>query len=210
MNNNLKGIKTIIFDFGGVLIDLNMADCLAAFEKLGCDKISEYLDHYKQKDLFLDFEEGKISTADFFLSLQKIVGNNVSVNELKNAYLSFLGGIPQYKMDLILHLRKTYNVLLISNISKFIYDYCKQVYFEKNGQNINDYFSKIYLSCEIGICKPDVRIFEYMITDACLEPKQCLFIDDGEKNIETAKTLGFVTYLAKAKEDFSFLFNGGL
>lgn len=198
--------KTIIFDFGGVLIDLDMAACLTAFKQLGCDTISEYLDPYKQNGLFLEFEEGKISASVFFERLQKIVGNNVTVIELKTAYLSFLGEIPSYKLDLLLRLRKKYRVLMLSNINSFIFNHCKQTYFEKNGKALNDFFEKVYLSYEIGICKPDRRIFDYMIHDARLSPQHCLYIDDGKKNIETAKALGFTTYLAKEHEDFSYLF----
>ena len=202
----MKNINTLIFDFGGVLLNLDMPKCLEAFKKLGCDTINEYLDHYKQKGLFLDFEEGKISTSDFFKELQKIVGNNVSISELENAFLSFLGDLPQSKLDLLLALRKKYKVYMLSNINAFIYDHCKRTYFEKNGKKMHDYFDKVYLSYEIGICKPDRRIFDYMIQDADLNPNQCFFIDDGEKNIETAKSLGFTTYLAKPKEDFSEVF----
>jgi len=201
-----KNIKTLIFDFGGVLLNLDMPKCLEAFKQLGGGTINEYLDHYKQKGLFLDFEEGKISTDDFFTKLQKTLGLPVSIEELKQAYLSFLGDLPQYKLDLLLTLRKNYKVYLLSNISSFIYDFCKRTYFEKNEKKINDYFDKVYLSYKIGICKPDRRIFDYMIRDAELTPNQCFFIDDGEKNIETAKALGFVTYLAKPHEDFSYLF----
>ena len=198
-----KNINTIIFDFGGVLLNLNMNACLTAFANLGCNTIDKYLDHYKQNGLFLDFEEGKISTADFFVELQKIVSNNVSMQDLEKAYLSFLGDIPQYKLDLILKLRKNYRVLMLSNINSFIYEYSQRVYF---ANKINDYFDKTYLSYKVGVCKPDKRIFDYMINDSNLEPKHCFFIDDGEKNIQTAKTLGFATYLAKPNEDFSDLF----
>lgn len=196
-NNN---INTIIFDFGGVLLNLKMSECLSEFKKLGGDTINEYLDHYKQSGLFLDFEEGKISTGDFFLELQKIVGKNVPIQELEKAYLSFLGDVPQHKLDLILKLRKKYRVFMLSNINSFIFDYCERVYF---GNRINDYFEKAYLSYKIGICKPDKRIFNYMINDAKLDPTRCFFIDDGEKNIETAQSLGFLTYLAKPHDDFS-------
>ena len=207
MNIKTKETTTIIFDFGGVLLNLDMSACLAAFKRLGCNTINEYLDHYKQNGLFLDFEEGKISTADFFKELQKIVGNNASVQDLEKAFLSFLGDVPQYKLDLILQLRKKYRILMLSNINSFIYEYSKRTYFEKNGKTINDYFEKIYLSCEIGICKPDRRIFDHMTADACLIPEHCLYIDDGKKNIEMAKTLGFVTYHAQPHEDFSYLSN---
>jgi putative hydrolase of the HAD superfamily len=204
-----QNINTFIFDFGGVLLNLDMPNCLAAFKRLGCDTISGYIDHYKQKGLFLDFEEGKISTNDFFTELQKIVGLHASVEDLKQAYLSFLGDLPQYKLDLLLELRKKYKVYMLSNINAFIYEHCKRTYFEKDGKNINDYFDKVYLSYEIGVCKPDRRIFDYMVQDAELIPNHCFFIDDGEKNIETAKALGFAAYLAKPSEDFLHLFYPG-
>jgi putative hydrolase of the HAD superfamily len=206
MNITDKNITTIIFDFGGVLLNLDMPACLAAFKRLGCSTINEYLDHYKQNGFFLDFEEGKISTSEFFSELMKIAEKNVSVQELETAFLSFLGDVPQYKLDLILQLRKKYRILMLSNINAFVYDYSKRTYFEKNGKTIADYFEKVYLSYEIGICKPDRGIFDYMLADARLNPQQCLYIDDGEKNIETAKELGFATYLAKPQEDFTHLF----
>jgi putative hydrolase of the HAD superfamily len=95
---------------------------------------------------------------------------------------------------------------MLSNINSFVFDHCKHAYFEKNGKKISNYFEKCYLSYEIGICKPDKRIFNHMIADACLDPNRCLYIDDGEKNIEAAKEFGFATYLAQPQEDFSHLF----
>jgi len=209
MNTINKNITTLIFDFGGVLLNLDMPACMSAFQRLGYNNINEYLNHYKQNGFFLDFEEGKISTADFFKELQKIVGNNASVQDVENAFLAFLGDVPQYKLDLILQLRKKYRILMLSNINAFVYDYSKRTYFEKNGKTINDYFEKVYLSFEIGICKPDRRIFDHMIADARLTPEYCLYLDDGEKNIETAKELGFATYLVQPHEDFSPLFYCG-
>jgi len=206
MNYTVPTIETIIFDFGGVLIDLDMTACLSAFKRLGFSTIEKYIDPYKQKGLFLDFEEGKISTSDFFSELQKIVGNKVPVRKLEKAYLSLLGEIPQYKLDLLLTLRKRFRILLLSNVNAFIFDYCKRTYFEKNGKKLSDYFEKVYLSYEIGICKPDRRIFDYMIADADLTPRECFYIDDGKKNIKTARELGFMTYFAKPNENFSYLF----
>jgi len=201
-----KGIRTIIFDFGGVLLNLNMRACVDAFARLGYDKIDELIDHYKQKGLFLLFEEGKISTDDFFTELQKMVGLHVSIDDLKQAYLSFLGDLPQYKLDLILQLRKKHKVYMLSNINQFIFEHCKKTYFETDNHVFEDYFDKAYLSFELGVCKPDKLIFEKMIEDAKLTPNQCLFLDDGIKNIETAKLLGFNTYFVKPKEDFLHLF----
>ena len=198
-------MKTIIFDFGGVLLNLNMKACIDAFARLGYNKIDELIDHYKQKGLFLLFEEGKISTEEFFTELQKKVGLHASIEDLKQAYLSFLCDLPQYKLDLILKLRKKYKIYMLSNINQFIFDYCKKTYFETANYAFEDYFDKAYLSFEMGVCKPDKLIFEKMIEDSGLIPSQCFFLDDGIKNIETAKKLGFHTYLVKPKENFLYL-----
>lgn len=202
----MNNIKTIIFDFGGVLLSLNMQACKDAFARLGYDRIGELLDHYKQKGIFLLFEEGKISTEDFFEELQHIVGKQVPTEDIKKAYLAFIEDIPSYKLDLILRLRKQYTVLMLSNVNAFIFDYCKENHFKSQNHVFEDYFDKAYLSFEMGVCKPDRLIFEKMIADAALIPEQCLFLDDGIKNIETAQSLGFRTCCVKPQEDFSYLF----
>ena len=197
----MKEITTLIFDFGGVLLNLNMPACVDAFARLGYDKIDTLVDHYKQKGLFLLFEEGKISTDDFFIELQKIVGLHTSIEDLERAYLSFLGDLPRKKLDLILTLRKKYKVYMLSNINKFVFDYCKQTFFDTDTHVFEDYFDKAYLSFEMGVCKPDKLIFEKMINDAALIPEQCLFLDDGIKNIEMAKSLGFHTCWVRKEDD---------
>ena len=202
----MKNIKNIIFDFGGVLLNLNMRACIDAFANLGYNKINELIDHYKQKGLFLQFEEGKISTNDFFIELKKIIGSDVPIEDLKEAYLAFLGDLPRYKLDLILKLHRKYRIYMLSNINQFIFEYCKKTYFETNNRIFDDYFNKAYLSFEMGVCKPDKLIFEKMIEDAKIIPNQCLFLDDSIANIETAKKIGFHTHLVKRKENFIPLF----
>ncbi len=202
----MNDIKTIVFDFGGVLLNLNMQACVDAFARLGYAKIDELLDRYKQKGIFLLFEEGEISTDDFFMELQQIVGKHVSIEQLKTAYLTFIEDIPVYKLDLILKLRKRYKVFMLSNINAFIFDFCKENHFKSRGHVFEDYFDKAYLSFEMGVCKPDKLIFEKMIEDANLAPEHCLFLDDGIKNVEIAQLLGFQTYHVKPREDFSCLF----
>ncbi len=204
MKNN---IDTIIFDFGGVLLNLNMQACVDAFARIGYDKIGDLLDHYKQKGIFLQYEEGKITTEDFFCGLQSIVGKQASIEDIKKAYLAFIGDIPAYKLELILRLKEQYKILMLSNINPFIFDYCKKTYFEANNHSFEDYFDKGYLSFEAGICKPDKAIFDYMVKNAKLNPQHCFFLDDGPANIEVANSMGFNTYLVKPNENFLHLFD---
>ncbi|MBR4453419.1 MAG: HAD family phosphatase [Bacteroidales bacterium] len=207
MNQMLNShITTIIFDFGGVLLNLDKQKCIETFQQLGCDTIGELIDNYKQKGLFLMFEEGKISNDEFFAELKKMVGPNITNTQLMNAYISFLTGLPQKKLDLILELHKKYKILMLSNINQFIFEYCLKKYFDVNGHTLSDYFDKTYLSYQLGVCKPDRKIYDMMIADSHLIPDQCFYIDDGAANIEVAKQYGFNCYQAKINEDFTHLF----
>ncbi len=199
-------INTIIFDFGGVLLGLDKPACLKAFKDLGCDEIEYYLDNCRQQGFFLDFEEGKISNEEFFIQLKNLIGNKVSQQQIEHAYLQFLTDLPDYKLSLILDLHKKYKVILLSNINQFIYEHCKKKYFEKNGHSITDFFDKVYLSYQLGICKPDEQIYHLMIEDANLIPQNCFYLDDGKANVEVATKMGFQCYCPKINEDFRFLF----
>ncbi|MBO4580839.1 MAG: HAD family phosphatase [Bacteroidales bacterium] len=198
-------IDTIIFDFGGVLLNLNKQACVSAFAELGCD-IAPYMDNYRQKGLFLLFEEGKISNDEFFRELKKIVGKHCTDEDIMWAYKQFLTDLPQEKLELILRLHQRYRIFLFSNINQFVFDYCRQKYFETQGHTLSDFFDKTYLSFQMGVCKPDERIFRQMIEDAAIDPRHCFYLDDSTANIEAGMQLGFNCYQPKMNENFSFLF----
>lgn len=206
IRNKTKKIKTLIFDFGGVLIDLDKERSVKAFSELGIERIDELLSHWCQKGVFLDFEEGKISTDEFLKEIKKMTFRNVSNDEIKQAFYLFLVDLPRYKLDLILQLRKHYQIFLLSNINELIYNYCLNEYFYKYHKKIEDYFDKIYLSFQLNVCKPKKEIFEKMLLDAAINPDETLFLEDGEQNIVTAQSLGLNTFLVKPYEDFSPLF----
>mgnify|MGYP001241942234 FL=1 len=130
----------------------------------------------------------------------------VSSDEIKRAFFLFLVDLPRYKLDLILKLRNHYQIFLLSNINELIYNYCLNEYFHKFHQQIEDYFDKIYLSFQLNVCKPKKEIFEKMLLDAAINPEETLFLEDGQQNIVTAQSLGINTFLVKAYEDFSPVF----
>lgn len=202
-----KEIKTLIFDFGGVLIDLNKERSIQAFAELGIEKVKDLLNNWCQKGIFLLFEEGKISSHEFLNNIHRMTEKELSDEDIKQAFFTFLVDLPRYKLNLINKLRKHYNIFLLSNINEMIFQYCCDTFFHAYGIDIDDYFDKLYLSFQMKVCKPDKKIFEIMIADSGLQPEECLFLEDGLQNIETAKSLGFNTYFVKPEEDFTPLFN---
>lgn len=202
-----KGIKNLLIDFGGVLIDLDRPRCIENFRKLGLENVDQLLNVYHQQGLFMQQEKGLITAAEFRNGIREMMGRKpVTDRQIDAAWNSFLLTIPAYKLDLLLKLREKYVVYLLSNTNEIHWRWsCKHV-FPHRAFKVEDYFEKIYLSYEMKMVKPDVEIFEAVLSDAGINPKETFFIDDSEANCRTAETLGIMTYTPQAGEDWGHLF----
>lgn len=201
-----KGIKNLIVDFGGVLIDLDRQRCLENFRELGLPDVEHTLDLYHQQDFFQQYERGLISSADFRNVIREKIGKDVDDARIDAAWNSFLVSIPTYKLDLLLALRKDYVVYLLSNTNEIHWKWSCEYAFPYKTFRVEDYFEHIFLSYEMKMAKPDEEIFRKVLDDAGLDPKETFFIDDSEANCMTARSLGISTYVPKAGEDWSHLF----
>jgi putative hydrolase of the HAD superfamily len=201
----MSSIHNIIFDFGGVLINLNKKRCVENFKKLGID-VENIIGIMHNKGIFEDLEKGKISTEEFRNGLRAMTSQKVSDEELDLAWLSILEDIPQYKLDMLLDLRRKHRLYLLSNTNPIHWEYAKKNIFERNGLKLKDYFDECFLSYEIGLTKPDSDIFEYVINEAQIFARETLFIDDSELNTDAARRWCFSVYTAKEREDFSHIF----
>ncbi|MDR1555939.1 MAG: HAD family phosphatase [Tannerellaceae bacterium] len=197
----MSTIKNIVFDLGGVIIDLDLTRSIQRFEKLGL-KQGEILDPYEQRGIFLELERGQIDLAEFCRILSRHAGRELSIKEVEHAWMGFIVDVPQYKLDYILALRKTHKVYLLSNTNSVIYDWAQTPAFSPAARPINCYFDAIYVSYKIGLTKPDPSIFEYMLNDSAILASETLFIDDGERNIAVARSLGMQTYQPRNGEDW--------
>ena len=103
-----RGIKNLIIDFGGVLIDLDRQRCLENFRKLGLPDVEVMLDLYHQQDFFQKYEKGLITSAEFREVIRGKIGKPVTDAQIDDAWNSFLVSIPTFKLDLLLELRKKY------------------------------------------------------------------------------------------------------
>lgn len=200
-----NGISTLIFDFGGVIINLDLPHCIENLKKLGVDSIESYLSNFGQKEFFLQFEKGEIGTIEFRDEIRKLSNKKLSDAEIDAAWCSFLCDIPAERLDLLEKLRTKYRLLLLSNSNPLHVDVSAAKALEGTGKTIRDYFDKCYFSYEMGLAKPDPKIFEALLSDAGLEASECLFLDDGPKNIEVAKSLGIQTYFVTQGENLDFL-----
>lgn len=196
-------IKNVVFDLGGVLVDLDNEQAVRSFKQIGVADADELLDPYEQKGFFLEVENGTIDAAGFSRKLCEHAGKDIPYEDIRNAWLGFIAATPQYKLDYLLELRPYYNVYLLSNTNPIIQEgWARTTRFTPAGRPIGAYFDKMYTSYEVGVTKPDRRIFDHMIADSGLLPAETLFVDDGKKNIEVAQGLGFQTYQPRNGEDW--------
>ena len=110
---------------------------------------------------------------------------------------------PLFKLDFLEDLRiKGYNLFLLSNINPFVMDWARSSAFSEYGKPLNYYFDKMFCSYEMGVTKPSKEIFDRVIAEAPLLPEETLFIDDGSRNVEMGRKLGFHVYQPQNREDW--------
>lgn len=190
----MKKITTIIFDLGGVILNLNQDKTLLNFKRLGLD-----LEHINiDSDLFTDFEKGLISEEIFRQILKTKLKENISNEQIDEAWNSMLLDIPVVRLDIIKQLKQNFNIYLLSNTNAIHIKYFIN-YFAQNhsNENWNNLFDKIFYSFEIGLRKPDAEIFDFVLKNIGLHPDECIFIDDSKVNIKAAQNLGIHTVWAK-------------
>lgn len=203
----MKGIKNLIFDFGGVLIDLDRERCIRNFRQIGVENVESLLNVYGQQGLFREHEKGMIDDATFRQGVRDLAQlPQLTDAAIDEAWNSFLVGIPTYKLEALLELRKDYMVYLLSNTNSIHWEWSKANAFPMKSFRVEDYFEKIYLSYEMKMVKPDACIFEKVLSDAGIAAEETLFLDDSAENCAAARQLHIQTYTPKAHEDWRHLF----
>ena len=194
-------IDTIIFDFGDVFINLDKEATPLALKKLGLKEWNSNLDAMN-----LDFEKGKISEMEFILGFQNYIPN-ASIHQIREAWNAVLLDFPLYRLEFLQMLSHKYRLFLLSNTDSI---HIEQFQHKAGISFYRDFyqcFEKVYFSYELGMRKPESAIFEFIIKEHNLMPKNTLFVDDNLENIESAEKLGLqVWHLQKGEEDVSEIF----
>ena len=184
-------IKNIIFDLGGVIIDLDYNLTSKAFNQLGVHDFNEVYSQSKQDHLFDDFDIGKISSDEFRCILKKKLGIEVNDEKFDIAWNAMLLDIPKQRLDFIKELGKNYNVFLLSNTNdihlKEVFNICQR----QNGfSTFEGYFSKEYYSNQLGMRKPNPEAFNAILAENKIEARETLFIDDTLPHVLGARRVG--------------------
>lgn len=196
-------IKNLIFDLGGVIMTIDHNEALRRFRELGLSDAEHHLDPYTQTGIFGDLEEGKITAEDFRVELSKLVGHELSYGECKYAWLGYRKDVPQRNLDSLKDLRlRGYRLILLSNTNPYMMSWGLSNDFDGGKASLNDYFDSLYLSYKIGVMKPAKEFFMVVINNERISPEESIFIDDGSRNIDAARKLGFNTLCPKNGSDW--------
>lgn len=188
-------VKNLIFDLGGVILDLSVDHTLEYFSRLSNLPKARVHEIYYSAPGFLQYEKGQISDAafrDFVRDTYSITAEDSAIDDCWNAMLR---GIPPVKLELLLRLQNEFRVFLLSNTNAIHLEHINNNMLPKNGENrtLDHYFHRAYYSHRMQKRKPDADIFEQVLEENNLVPEQTLFLDDYDINIQGAKTLGIRT-----------------
>ena len=201
-----KKVRNIIFDLGGVLVDLDFKAAINGLQQAGFANVKEQLMTFNQEGIFQKFELGEISTEEFRTAIRENSTVTLTDEEIDALWNAMLLEIPREKLELILDLRGKYMVYLLSNTNSIHWDYVCKNAFNYRGFRVNDYFEETFLSYEMHLAKPDKAIFEKVLHDANLLPEETLFIDDSEANCKAAEEVGIHAHHYHIGDDLSKIF----
>jgi putative hydrolase of the HAD superfamily len=195
----IEGIKHIIFDLGGVILNIDYNLTERAFIDAGIKDFPALYSQLKQSTLFDDWEMGLIGREEFLSVLQKMAGPSVSEEQLLHAWNAMLLDFPVRRLQILQQLRLYYDLFLLSNTNEIHEETFNDILMRSHGiPNIGVFFDKVYFSHRVGLRKPMPAIFERVLNDNSLEASATLFIDDSPQHIEAARQLGIQTiYLEK-------------
>jgi len=186
-----SNFKNILFDLGGVILDINIQATLKLFYELGFpSELINFLDSMTT-DLYFKYGTGKLSTEEFRNQIRKATGVEMSDQVFDDAWNAMLVGFPKERIELLKVLSKRYKLYMLSNTSALHVKVFEKMYFDVAGESIHNPFEKIYYSHEIGWHKPDREAWEHVIKDADIKPEETLFLDDNIHNIKASQELGF-------------------
>lgn len=199
-------IKNLLFDLGGVIMDIRRQRCVEAFQRLGMTRTADLLgDDYVQVGDFLRMESGEISPDEFRTIVRGMIPRDITDEQIDNALNQFLIGIPPHRLMALRQLRRKYRLFLLSNTNPIMWHSKIAAEFRQEGLEINDYFDGITTSFEAKSAKPDERIFRLAAERGGFTPHETLFIDDSKANLDAARRIGFHTLWVAQDNEFSSL-----
>jgi putative hydrolase of the HAD superfamily len=194
----MPGLKNIIFDLGGVLMNIDFKKTEKAFADLGFTDFKQHMTQFHITPFFEEYETGKINEAAFIKGIQQIAGKPLTDQQIIHAWNALLLDFPPERIALLEKLRQRYRLFLLSNTNALHYESFQQTLKNLTGKKLEDIFEKTYFSHTVQLRKPDAAIYQLVLDENNLNPGETLFIDDTASNFSGAEEIGIQTFHLKA------------
>jgi len=201
----MKKYKTIIFDLGAVILNISYENTINELTKLGVKNAENFYSKKVQTELFNKIETGKISNMEFLKELQKET-KNANIKQVKMAWNAMLLDLPEERLKTIKKLKDNHKIFLLSNTNSIHINALKEQFGNKKWIAFCELFDKMYLSHELGLRKPDVKIFEHILNEQKLKAEEVFFVDDSPQHIISAKKIGISCHHLLDNENIISLF----
>lgn len=183
----MEKIKNIIFDLGGVILNIDNQRTEDAFVALGAKDFRRFFGHGFAASFFKDYETGKISDEEFVADLKSMAKIKVPDEVIINAWNAMLLDFPPERIALLDELKKHYRLFLFSNTNALHMEGVRKLYRKTFAdKELDDHFEKAYYSNTLGLRKPDHESFRRIIRENALDPDLTLFVDDAWINVDGA------------------------
>ena len=193
-------IRNIIFDLGGVILNIDFNEATNAFKALGIENFDSYFNQYHANPLFKKLELGAVEES-FYDDLRKAALIDASNESIDTAWNAMLLDFPAKKIEFLKELSTQYRLFLFSNTNAIHHAAFLQKFRLQFGYDFDGLFEKAYYSHLIGYRKPEIKAFQFVLNDSKLEPGETLFIDDTLPNVEAANKAGINGLLLERDED---------
>lgn len=194
LNIPSANIEAVIFDLGGVLLNIDYTLTIKAFRDLGMTNVEELFSQHQQDSFFDHFETGDISPKDFRVEVRKHLPRGITDQQIDEAWNALLLDFPSDRFSFVKKMSSNKRVFLLSNTNAIHMQWFVPKMKEWFGEDFFSLFEKAYLSHEIGMRKPNVEIFNWVLEQNNLSPESTLFVDDSVQHIEGAKNAGIQTH----------------
>ena len=185
-----NSIPNIIFDFGGVLLNIDTNQAVKGFQAIGLSDMDRIKKEYQENGLFDRLEKGMISPQYFRAEIRKYIDAEVTDKQIDDAWNSMLLDLPIERLELLERLKAKHRIFLLSNTNIIHWEAYMGMIKEKHNVCLSDFFEKDYYSHDLGLRKPDSKIYTTVLEKEGLVASETLFIDDMYANYEAAKAVG--------------------
>jgi glucose-1-phosphatase len=205
---DLKGIEAIVFDLGGVIIDLDFQRSVDQFAALSGQSPTSIRQGVFESGLLHRYEKGQLTDWEFLSAIEKTLDLRVNHAAIQNAFLALLLTIPPARINLIRNLSKKYRLFILSNTSAIHYQEVNAILKRDTGhEHLDQLFEKVFLSFELGMLKPHAEIYSAVLAHTQLQAARTLFLDDNPDNLLGAQSVGLRTALVTTEQSILNLFH---